>query len=68
MEFTELQCFSSVVHVLNDGLIHHPISRSAVGAFTTMGPKKRSLPDQHKLEDLVVKHARIEESGETNIM
>lgn len=32
-----------------------------------MGPRKRSRQDQRKLdlvEDLVIKHARIEESGE----
>lgn len=31
-----------------------------------MGPKKRSRRDLHELGDLVVKHARIEESGETH--
>uniref|UniRef100_A0A3B4UWT7 Nucleoside diphosphate kinase n=1 Tax=Seriola dumerili TaxID=41447 RepID=A0A3B4UWT7_SERDU len=32
-----------------------------------MGPKKRSQRDLHKLEDLVVKHARIGESGWTGV-
>lgn len=29
-----------------------------------MGPRKRSRRDLRELEELVVKHARIEESGE----
>ncbi|XP_018528310.1 nucleoside diphosphate kinase 3 isoform X2 [Lates calcarifer] len=32
-----------------------------------MGPKKRSRRDLHELGDLVVKHARIEESGWTGV-
>lgn len=31
-----------------------------------MGPRKRSQRDLHGLEDLVVKHARIEEPGEAH--
>lgn len=33
-----------------------------------MGPRKRSQRDLHGLEELVVKHARIEESGEVKII
>lgn len=33
-----------------------------------MGPKKRSQPDLRELEDLVVKHARIEEAGEGHVL
>lgn len=29
-----------------------------------MGPRKRAQPDRSELEDLVAKHARIEEFGE----
>lgn len=29
-----------------------------------MGPRKRGQPDRSELEDLVAKHARIEEFGE----
>ncbi|XP_071389415.1 nucleoside diphosphate kinase 3 isoform X1 [Centroberyx affinis] len=32
-----------------------------------MGPKKRSRRDLHELEDLIIKHARIEDSGWTGV-
>ncbi|KAI9526418.1 hypothetical protein NQZ68_039629 [Dissostichus eleginoides] len=37
------------------------------GGCTAMGPRKRSKRDLHELEDLVVKHARIKESGLTGV-